>query len=144
MTSALDPGTIGWDWYSLQLSDGSDLMVFGLRRADGSVDSFSSGTLVSANGTVWRLEAADFSVRPNGQWRSPHTGALYPAGWTLEVPVVGLRLEISPYLADQELNLSYRYWEGAVRFAGNVGSKAVTGDGYVELTGYAGSLAGQF
>jgi len=77
-------------------------------------------------------------------WRSPHSGAVYPAAWTVVIPSLELRLELEPWLADQELNVSYSYWEGAVQVAGERAGQPVSGNGYVELTGYAGSMQGQF
>ena len=79
-----------------------------------------------------------------GQWRSPRTGGLYPAGWVLTVPAADLRLTVTPYLADQEMRTSLPYWEGAAAVEGTRGGRTITGKGYVELTGYARSLQGQF
>lgn len=143
-TSALGRDQVGWDWFSIQLDNDTELMVFQLRRSDGSVDAFSSGTLVAADGSTRRLGADDFSIRPTGQWRSPRTGAAYPSGWQLEAPSAELSLTITPHLEDQEMNVSYAYWEGAVRVTGAEGARAVSGDGYAELTGYAKSMQGQF
>jgi predicted secreted hydrolase len=143
-TSALGKDQTGWDWFSLQLDDDSELMVFQLRRADGSTDSFSSGTLIAPDGATRTLGSNDFTLQPTGGWRSPRTGATYPSGWALTVPTADLRLTITPLLADQEMNVSYAYWEGAVKADGAVGGKPVSGNGYVELTGYAGSMQGQF
>ncbi len=143
-TSALGPEQVGWDWFSVQLDDGTELMAFQLRRADGSADAFSSGTLIAADGTTQPLGAGDFRITPTGTWRSPHSGGVYPSGWILAVPAADLRLEISPWLADQEMQVSYRYWEGAVRVAGTAAGRPVAGNGYVELTGYAGSMQGEF
>jgi len=143
-TSALGKDQAGWDWFSLQLDDGSELMVFQLRRADGSVDHFSSGTLIAPDGSTRTLGPGDFTLQPTGQWRSPRTGATYPSGWVLTVPAADLRLTITPLLADQEMNVSYAYWEGAVKADGASGGKPLSGNGYVELTGYAGSMQGQF
>ena len=143
-TSALGVDQAGWDWFSLQLDDGSDLMVFQLRRADGSLDPFSSGTLIAPDGSTRALGPGDFGLETTAQWRSPRTGVTYPSGWVLTVPAVDLRLTITPLLADQEMNVSYAYWEGAVKTDGAVGGKPVSGNGYMELTGYAGSMQGQF
>ena len=143
-TSALGKDQAGWDWFSLQLDDGSELMVFQLRRADGSIDGFSSGTLIAPDGSTRTLGPGDFTLQPTGQWRSPRTGATYPSGWVLTVPTADLRLTITPHLADQEMNVSYAYWEGAVKADGTIGDKPLSGNGYVELTGYSGSMAGQF
>jgi predicted secreted hydrolase len=143
-TSALGADQAGWDWFSLQLDDNSELMVFQLRRADGSPDGFSSGTLIASDGATQALGPGDFTLEPTGRWRSPRTGATYPAGWVLTVPAADLRLAVTPFLADQEMNVSYAYWEGAVEVGGTKSGKPVSGSGYVELTGYAGSMAGQF
>jgi predicted secreted hydrolase len=143
-TSALGADQTGWDWLSLQLDNDYELMVFRLRRADGSVDQFSSGTLIAPDGTTRTLGPGDFTLQPTGQWRSPRTGATYPSGWALTVPAADLRLAITPLLADQEMDVSYTYWEGAVRIDGTKAGQPVSGNGYVELTGYAGSMQGQF
>jgi predicted secreted hydrolase len=143
-TSALSADQVGWDWFSIQMEDGSELMVFQLRKEDGSVDPFSSGTFIAPDGSTRALSREDFEIRVKDSWRSPHTGADYPARWTVTVPAVELKLEIEPHLADQELTLSYAYWEGAVGVQGELGGQAVRGNGYVELTGYAGSMQGQF
>jgi predicted secreted hydrolase len=140
-TSALGPGQIGWDWFSLQLDDGSELMLYQLRNASGSRGQFSGGTLIAADGAARRLGVADFSVQTTGEWRSPRTQAVYPAGWILTVPGADLRLTVIPYLADQEMNVSYTYWEGAVKASGSAGGRAVAGSGYVELTGYARAIS---
>jgi predicted secreted hydrolase len=143
-TSALAADQVGWDWFSIQIDDGSELMVFQLRKEDGSIDPFSSGTLVAPDGSTRHLGRDDFEVRVEDTWRSPHTGATYPARWTVIAPAVDLVLEIEPYLADQELTVSYAYWEGAVRVEGERAGQSVRGSGYVEMTGYAGSMQGQF
>ena len=143
-TSALAADQVGWDWFALQLDDDSELKVFHIRKDDGSVDPFSAGSFIAPDGTLTPLSHDDFTITVNDTWRSPRTGAEYPASWTVTVPSQGIRLDIEPYLADQELNVSYSYWEGAVRFSGEHNGVPVTGDGYVELTGYAGSMQGQF
>ncbi len=143
-TSALGAEQVGWDWFSLQLDDDTELMAFRLRRADGSVDAFSSGTLVAADGSSRTLGPDDFTITPTGEWRSPHTGGVYPNGWRVAVPSAQLDLTLTPYLDDQEMLLSYTYWEGAVKIEGTHAGAPVAGNGYVELTGYAGSMAGQF
>lgn len=143
-TSALAPDQVGWDWSALQLDDGSELMVFQIRKADGSADAFSSGTLIAPDGSTRRLSRDDFEIKVGDTWRSPRSGATYPARWTVAVPTANLTLAIEPYLADQELNVSNAFWEGAVRVSGERAGAAVSGSGYVEMTGYAGSMQGQF
>ena len=141
-TSALSKGQVGWDWFALQLDDGTELMVYSLRRADGSVDPFSSGLFIDANGKARRLAREDFQINPGGAWTSPHSGGKYPDRWTVRVPSLDLDLQVQPLLADQELNVSFIYWEGAVQLSGTRAGKAVNGYGYVELTGYAKSMEG--
>jgi len=143
-TSYLTGDQVGWDWFALQLNDNSELMVFQIRRADGSVDPFASGTLVAPDGTTRRLSRDDFQITVGATWRSPRSGATYPAAWTIKIPSAGLTLDVKPYLADQELNVSFTYWEGAVQIRGERAGRAVSGSGYIEMTGYAGSMGGQF
>lgn len=137
----LEPGLQGWDWFSLQLSDGTELMVFGLRQKDGTWHAASSGTFVDASGTVRHLARDDFSVDVLSFWKSPRSKATYPAEWRLRVPSLPLDLHLKPNLADQELetgsSTGVTYWEGSVTGRGTRGGVAVEGLGYVELTGYA-------
>jgi predicted secreted hydrolase len=135
-TSALEPGTVGWDWFALQLSDGSNLMFYRLRTETGGATPYSGGTLVSADGRRTRLAAQDVLLTPLAEWRSPATGVHYPVAWRLEVPSSGIELEIRPYLDDQELALSVRYWEGAVHAEGRGPLGPLMAEGYLELAGY--------
>ena len=143
-TSALAEGQVGWDWFSIQLDDGSELMLFTLRREDGTTDPFSAGTWIAPDGSTQALARDDFDIRPTAEWRSPHSGAVYPAAWQVTVPALDLELTIEPLMSDQELNLSFVYWEGAVNIQGRRNGQPVNGFGYVELTGYAKSMQGQF
>lgn len=143
-TSALSPNQIGWDWFGLHLDDGSDLMVFQIRRADGSIDPFSSGSYIPPAGESQQLSVDDFSLEVLDTWRSPHSDARYPSRWRLRIPSLKLDLEIQSRLSDQELNLSYAYWEGVVDVRGEKAGQPLQGQGYMELTGYAQSMAGQF
>ena len=135
-TSALSPGLVGWDWFSIQLGDGSELMVYRLREEDGGTGAFSAGTFVDSAGEATRLEADAFVLEPLGQWTSPE-GGTYPSGWRVRVPSLALDLTVTPRLVDQELDLAFRYGEGAVGVAGRREGRALEGRGYVELTGYA-------
>jgi predicted secreted hydrolase len=133
-SSQLAPGQAGWDWFALQLADGRDLMLYVLRRAGGEVD-FRSATLVGASGVAEHLAPDEWSVRSTARWRSPRTGADYPAAWEIEVR--GMRLRVKPRVADQENDArlaGLHYWEGAVEVTAAGGEPA--GEGYVELTGY--------
>lgn len=142
-TSALGPDQSGWDWFALQLDDGRELMYYQLRRRDGSPHPRSAGTLIAAGGEARGLSREDVRLEVLAHWESPVDGARYPAQWRLRVPSAGLALEVEPKLADQEMNHSVRYWEGAVRVrraGGNAGAGgARAGHGYVELTGYGGA-----
>ncbi|SCZ50278.1 Predicted secreted hydrolase [Thiohalomonas denitrificans] len=135
-TSALGPEQSGWDWFALQLDNNVDLMLYRLRRRDGSTDPASAGSLVSPEGERTALREEDFEVTVTRHWESPR-GGRYPAGWRLQLPQQQLWLRVEPLLADQELDLSVRYWEGAVRISGEHRGQPVAGYGYVELTGYA-------
>ncbi len=139
-TSALGPGAVGWDWFSLQLDDSREIMLFQIRREDGSLEPVSGGTVVEADGRTRRLLEKDAQVEVLDHWTSPVTHARYPSRWTLRIPALGLVLEIRPRLADQEMRTSFRYWEGAVSVAGTAGGRTLSGSGYVELTGYAGTM----
>jgi predicted secreted hydrolase len=127
----------GWDWYSLQLDDRSELMLYVLRGANGETTGVY-GTQVLADGSARDLQPGSVSANATGSWTSPHTGAIYPSGWRIQLPD-GARLELKPRLVDQELYFPgatsgqvMAYWEGAVAVSGDR-----TGLGYVELTGYA-------
>ena len=135
-TSALAPDQVGWDWFSLQLDDGTDLMLYNIRRTDGTADGKSSGTITFADGASRGLQQEEFGIVVNDTWDSPE-GGTYPSRWTISVPAQGLEIEISPVIADQELFTTVRYWEGAVDISGTRHGEPVSGRGYVELTGYA-------
>jgi predicted secreted hydrolase len=135
-TSALSPGVAGWDWFALHLSDGRDLMFYRLRESDGSASPFSGGSLIDAQGSRRALAAQDVDLRVLDLWRSPKSGARYPVRWRLSVPSAQIELEIEPYLHDQEVDLSVRYWEGAVRAIGTAEDEPLSANGYLELAGY--------
>ncbi|NUM47479.1 MAG: hypothetical protein HUU38_22485 [Anaerolineales bacterium] len=143
-TSALSEGQIGWDWFSVQLSNDTELMFFQLRRDDGTVDPFSSGTVIYPGGTTRPLTRQDFTITVLDTWRSPHSDAEYPARWQVEIPSEKLTITLEPWLADQELQTSVVYWEGAVQLTGTANGQSVTGNGYVEMTGYAEEFDGDF
>jgi predicted secreted hydrolase len=140
-SGSLGPQESGWDWFGLQLDDGSCLMFYALRDRGGAEDAYSAGTSVDAQGKVRPLARSDVRIEVLGHW-TDRSGARYPSRWRLLVPKLGLDLTVQPVLADQELMISPRYWEGAVDVAGNRAGRSIAGRGYVELVGYAGAAAG--
>jgi len=144
-TNQLDANQTGWDWFSLQFDDNSELMLFRLRRKDGAADPFSAGTYQDAHGRAAHLAASDFSVMPGKTWTSPATGARYPVEWTIRVPTLGLDAMLTTRLAQQELigkvAASPSYWEGAVEIAGRKNGIAAHATGYLEMTGYAAPVS---
>lgn len=136
----LQAGVVGWDWFSVQLDGGRELMLYLLRRGDGRAIPQSSGSLIAPDGSVVHLTRSMFSVRALGAWRSPHSAVRYPAGWTIALPSYRARLRVVPMLADQELTTTHStgvvYWEGACAIEGVFQGKATRGAGYTELTGY--------
>jgi predicted secreted hydrolase len=147
-SNQLTPDQRGWDWFSLHLSDGRDLMIYLLRLRDGSVEPASSGTLVSADGSSHHLKLTDLTVTALERWKSPRSKGEYPSRWRIRVPSAKIDLTVAPLVADQELqtggSTGITYWEGAISGRGFSGGKEVTCEGYAELTGYAGSLGGIF
>lgn len=139
----LAPDQAGWDWFSLQFEDGSDLMLYRLRRKDGTIDAASSGTFVAADGTTRAINAEEMEMRPIKLWRSKATGGEYPVAWSVRIPSLQLEVEVTTPLECQELSLEpVTYWEGMVDVAGKRAGSPMKGHGYVELTGYAGPLKG--
>jgi predicted secreted hydrolase len=140
-TASLQPGIEGWDWFSLQLDNNEELMIYILRQADGELHPASSGTFVKANGEVRHLTAADFNIKVLSYWRSPNTEAIYPSQWHLIVSLYNTRLTIVSKMDDQEMltpdSTNITYWEGSVAITGKTSGVSVTGRGYAELTGYA-------
>ena len=141
-SAELQPNQAGWDWFSLQLADRRELMLYRLRQKDGSVTPQSSGSLVDPQGHVTYLPLSGFSTDATGSWRSPRTSATYPSGWRVHVPSANIDVVLRPILADQELSDpgGVSYWEGAVDVIDPVSRRPI-GAGYVELTGYAGSIS---
>ncbi len=143
-TSALGENALGWDWFSIQLDNQHELMLFQIRNADGSLEPASSGTLIDAAGQTTRLTLADFTLEPQTLWRSPTSGGEYPVRWRIRIPAHEIDLTVEARTPAQEMNVSIIYWEGAIRVTGTAGGRAVTGQGYLEMTGYAQSINGKF
>jgi predicted secreted hydrolase len=126
-THELQPDQIGWDWFSVQLENKTELMLFDLRRKDGAADSNSSGTFIDAAGRAHHLSARDFTLKPVAWWNR------YPVRWSISIPSLKLQLECRATMPDQELATPHaaKYWEGAVDYSGSA-----RGVGYLEMTGY--------
>lgn len=135
-TSALAADQIGWDWFSLQLDDGRDLMFYQLRDVRGRADPASHGILINPDGSSTTLTRAQISLSVLDYWRSPASGARYPAAWRIRIPDHKLDLHVRPRMAAQEWHANFTYWEGAVTATGTAHDAAVAGMGYVELVGY--------
>jgi len=136
-TSALGRNQEGWDWFSLQLEDGRDLMYYQLRNEDGSPSRFSEGTLVGPEGSTQNIGPDEVEIEVLDRWTSPDGTHTYPVEWRLRVPSANLDLQIVPYLQNQEMDVSVRYWEGAVQVKGDTPEQS--GRGYVEMTGHGDS-----
>jgi predicted secreted hydrolase len=144
-TAPLEPGTVGWDWFSIQLADKTEIMIFLLRREDGGWSPASSGSYIDSLGFLRHLDRSYFEVDVLGTWKSRRSQALYPSGWTIRIPLLGIELDVQPNLPDQEMRTAastgVTYWEGSVSVKGTKGGSPIDGHGYVELTGYAGPLS---
>jgi predicted secreted hydrolase len=140
-TAPLEPGLVGWDWFSLQLSDNTEIMIYLLRQKNGTFNLASSGTYVRSNGKTRHLPRHDIQVTVTDTWNSPDSGAVYPARWRLRIASPAMNLMIVPNLADQEMrpreSTGVTYWEGSVSVRGTKRGRQIDGSGYVELTGYA-------
>jgi len=142
-TNQLTEEQTGWDWLSLQFADGTELMIFQIRLREGGRDSFSHGTWIGADGRSVPVNNEDFELVPGRVWRSKATGGAYPVEWRVRIPKLDLEIEVAAAIDGQELDLQpISYWEGSVRAKGRRGAQAMTGRGYLEMTGYAGGLVG--
>jgi predicted secreted hydrolase len=145
-TSALGEDALGWDWFGLIFDDDTELMVGKIRLTDGGREPAFGGLMIHPDGTTTYLPSGTFTIEPTATWDSPHTEAIYPAGWTIRIQADALDraedfvIEVNPLMADQELHSGdIAYWEGAVRVTGSA-----TGYGYAELTGYVDEMTGRF
>jgi predicted secreted hydrolase len=142
-TNQLTENQTGWDWFSIQLEDGRDLMLFQIRTREGGRDPFSSGTWVERDGSTIQVHNDGFTLIATRWWTSPKTGGTYPVSWRLEIPALRLDLGIKARFDTQEFaHPPIAYWEGAIRVEGKVGEVPVRGTGYLEMTGYAGPIVG--
>ncbi len=140
-TAPLEPGIVGWDWFSLQLSDRTEIMLYQFRNEKGGLSPASSGTFIDPSGHPRHLTIDDFSIDVLDQWKSPHSQAMYPTHWQLTIFPLSIQLSVDANLSDQEMQTAastgVTYWEGSVSVSGSAANHPVKGMGYVELTGYA-------
>jgi len=144
-TTFLEEGQSGWDWFAIQLDNGTDLMLFQLRRRDGSIDTSSSGTMVLPGRRPVPIRFGEFGLERLRSWKS-ESGATYPVAWRISIPAEGMSLTLEAALLDQELRTAgtgVTYWEGATRISGTWRGRPVTGKGYLEMTGYTGKPMGR-
>jgi predicted secreted hydrolase len=145
-TSFLEEEQTGWDWFSIQLDDGRELMLFEIRRRDATIDPRSSATLVETDGRAIHIPFGEFSLASSAVWQSKESSANYPLAWTIEIPSRGLRLNVKAAFEDQELRTTestgVTYWEGSITVEGASGDKRAQGRGYLEMTGYTGESMG--
>ena len=142
-TNQLDSHQEGWDWFSLQCDDGSDLMLFQIRTANGGRDPFSSGTWIDADGIQRHIPNEDFELEPIDWWTSPKTNAKYPVAWKITIESLDLELRIAARFPTQELAIApVSYWEGSVSATGSINQRPLNARGYLEMTGYAGRVVG--
>ena len=146
-TNQLQSYQVGWDWFSIQMDNSTELMLYLIRHRDGNPDPYSSGTFIYPDGTSRHIRLDEFDIRVLKTWESRKTGARYPARWNIRIPEMDIDLTVTPTVADQELTTQestrVTYWEGSVRVDGRYRGKPVSGVGYVELTGYSEPLAGK-
>ena len=135
-TSALSKGAVGWDWFGLQLDDGTALMFGRLRKSEGGEIGIFEGTVSYADGRRIPIQPGEFTVTATGSWKSPETEITYPSGWEVDFPALNIALHIEPLIPNQELSSGFTYWEGAVSVEGTISGQPSNGHGYVELTGY--------
>jgi predicted secreted hydrolase len=140
-STQLQADQVGWDWFSIQLNNHYEVMLYHIRHKDGSIDLYSSGTLIAPDGSSRHLQREEVQLQTHATWRSPKSAAVYPQRWTIRIPHLDLTLRLEPVLAEQELitdnSTRVTYWEGSVQVQGSMQGQAVEGMGYVELTGYA-------
>lgn len=143
-SNQLQPEQTGWDWFSIQLANNEELMLYHLRRDDGTLDRNSSGSWVNPSVKVSHLDVNDAKVTVLEHWTSPHSGGRYPSKWRIMLPSKQLDITVTPVLADQELTdprgSDLSYWEGRCKVRGTINGSPITGNAYVEMTGYANAF----
>lgn len=142
MTNYRYAALAGWDWFAIQLRQGTDLMLYRLRRRDGSLEPWSAAAWIDAQGRVETVRLGkQVTLQPGRLWTSPKTGASYPVTWQIRWPARDLALQLTTLIDDQEIDTitpnTPDYWEGACTVSGTLAGKPVTGDAYLEMTGYS-------
>ena len=143
-SSQIGEGQVGWDWFSIQLENGSEVMLYIMRKRNGTADRFSSASWIDPSGVNQHLEREDFRVEVLKKWKSPNSGGTYPIRWRIHIPSRRATFYIEPVFPNQELTTAkstkVNYWEGAIRVRGKADGSPIKGQGYVEMTGYAGTF----
>lgn len=135
-TSALGEDQLGWDWFSLQLTNGYDLMYYQLRNKDGSVSEFTTGSLIDPDGNKTTITVDEMQLRVLNTWESQHSGGKYPSKWEMSIPESDLELQLETLFPDQEMDVSVRYYEGTLGISGEMNGEEISGNGFIEMTGY--------
>ncbi|MDR9417982.1 lipocalin-like domain-containing protein [Gracilimonas sp.] len=135
-TSALGEEQEGWDWFSIQLSNGYDLMYYQLRNNDGSVSEFTTGSVIDPEGNKTTIDPSQVEITVEERWESPHSGAVYPSAWNIKIPSENLNLQLNTLFPDQEMDVSVRYFEGTLSVKGEINNQEISGTGFIEMTGY--------
>ena len=143
-TSILEKTQRGWDWFSIQLDDKRELMLFQLRDTRGKKYNYYSGTLISKDGTSRELDFQETTFEPGNLWTSLKKNVSYPTSWIISLPEEEITLKVSTPLKTQEMNTSVRYWEGIIDIEGKIKKENISGKGYMELTGYNESMHSRF
>lgn len=135
---------LGWDWFSIQFKDNTELMIFVPIDKKGHVYSRKGGTYILKNGKTIKLRGEDIKIRSIETWKSSSTGAIYPSGWYIEIPKLKINIEVNPCVKNQEidsiLTTPVSYWEGACDVSGTKNDQKIKGQSYVELVGYDNRL----
>lgn len=135
-TSALGEDQAGWDWFSIQLSNNYEIMYYQLRNSDGSMSQFTNGSIIDPEGNKTNFNLGEVTLEVLDTWKSPHSNAEYPSQWNLNIQNKNIYLQLSTIFPDQEMDVSVRYYEGVLDISGNMDGKEVTGNGFIEMTGY--------
>ncbi len=141
-TSQIAKGILGWDWFSIQLDNQMEIMLYLFRLKGGEIDPVSSGTIVKTDGEAVHLLSSEISIIHTGTWKSGKSGAVYPSVWQIDIHEHEISLEVKPVFKEQELVTKQKiYWEGSCKVSGTLKGQRISGLGYAELTGYAEAVS---